>query len=77
MVFSDVPGSINGGIGPAMDGSGHVTTYLEVPDLEGMLARVASPGGTNIMEPMQVPGVERVGRSATVELELKVRERER
>jgi uncharacterized protein len=55
MVFLDAPGSINGGIGPARDGSGHVTFYLEVPDLEGMLARITSLGGATIMEPRQVP----------------------
>jgi predicted enzyme related to lactoylglutathione lyase len=56
MVFPDAPGSINGGIGPAMDGStGHVTFYLEVPDLEAMLDKIGSLGGATVLPPMQVP----------------------
>lgn len=49
-------GSINGGIGYAMDGgAGHVTFYVAVPDLEAALSKIESLGGTTVMEPSEVP----------------------
>lgn len=49
-------GGIDGGIGSAMDGSaGHVTFYVEVPDLESALSKIASLGGSTVMEPSEVP----------------------
>lgn len=50
MVFPDSPGSINGGIGQAMDDSGHVTFYLEVPHLGEMLAKIGTLGGSTVMK---------------------------
>jgi predicted enzyme related to lactoylglutathione lyase len=48
---------IGGGIGPAEGGSpGHVTFYVEVPDVEAALAKAESLGGSRKMGPMDVPG---------------------
>jgi predicted enzyme related to lactoylglutathione lyase len=47
---------INGGIGAAMeDGEGHVTFYVEVPDLEEALSKIESLGGSTVMGPTEVP----------------------
>jgi uncharacterized protein len=50
---------IGGGIGGMPEGTpGHVTFYVEVPDVEAALAR-AQIGGTRVMGPSEVqPGVE-------------------
>ncbi|MEX1141597.1 MAG: VOC family protein [Thermoleophilaceae bacterium] len=48
---------IGGGIGalPAdQDQSGHVTVYIEVPDVEAALAKAESLGGTRVMGPHEV-----------------------
>jgi uncharacterized protein len=49
---------IGGGIGAAPPGSaGHVTFYIQVPDLDATLAMVGSLGGKTVMPPMEVaPG---------------------
>jgi predicted enzyme related to lactoylglutathione lyase len=47
---------IGGGIGPAQDGDGHVTFYVEVPDVEEALQRAESLGGRRVMGPMDVMG---------------------
>ncbi len=45
---------IGGGIGPGPEGyGGHVTFYVEVPDVEASLAQAESLGGTRMMGPMQ------------------------
>ena len=47
---------IGGGIGGAPEGyPGHVTFYVEVPDVEAALAKAESLGGTRTMGPDQVP----------------------
>jgi predicted enzyme related to lactoylglutathione lyase len=47
---------IAGGIGGGMDGyDGHVTFYVEVPDIDDALARAESLGGSRRMGPDQVP----------------------
>ena len=47
---------INGGIGQAMDGgTGHVTFYVEVPDLEEALSKIEGLGGSTVMGPTEVP----------------------
>jgi predicted enzyme related to lactoylglutathione lyase len=49
-------GGINGGIGATPDGSaGHVTFYVEVPDLEATLSKIESLGGSTVMGPEDVP----------------------
>ena len=48
---------IGGGIGGAPEGyPGHVTFYVEVPDVEAALAKAESLGGARMMGPGQVPG---------------------
>jgi predicted enzyme related to lactoylglutathione lyase len=51
---------IAGGIGGAPEGyAGHVTFYVEVPDVAAALAQAEKLGGRRIMEPAEVaPGVE-------------------
>jgi predicted enzyme related to lactoylglutathione lyase len=49
---------IGGGIGPAFEGSnGHVTFYVEVPDVDAALAKAAELGGTRVFGPDEVPGM--------------------
>jgi uncharacterized protein len=46
---------IGGGIGAGPDGyDGHVTVYVEVPDVEAALAQAESLGGTRMMGPDEV-----------------------
>jgi uncharacterized protein len=46
---------IGGGVGQGPDGySGHVTFYVEVPDVEAALAKAESLGGTRMMGPDKV-----------------------
>ncbi len=48
---------IGGGVGTAPEGyDGHVTFYVEVPDVEAALAKAESLGGKRMMGPDQVPG---------------------
>jgi uncharacterized protein len=49
---------IGGGVGQAPDGyEGHLTFYVEVPDVEATLANAESLGGKRIMGPDEVPGM--------------------
>jgi predicted enzyme related to lactoylglutathione lyase len=53
---------IGGGIGAAPEGyDGHVTFYVEVPDVEAALARAESLGGTRMMGPETVMDVVELG----------------
>ena len=48
---------IGGGVGPGPEGyEGHVTFYIEVPDVEAALAKAESLGGKRMMGPDEVPG---------------------
>src|SRR5918996_4302576 len=50
---------IGGGIGPAPEGyAGHVTFYVEVPDVEAALAKAESLGGKRLFGPDKVPGTD-------------------
>jgi predicted enzyme related to lactoylglutathione lyase len=50
---------IGGGVGGGPEGyDGHVTVYVEVPDIEEALARAESLGGSRVMGPENVGGVE-------------------
>lgn len=52
------PDGIGGGIGSAPEGyPGHVTFYVQVPDVEAALAQAESMGGSRMMGPDEVPGV--------------------
>lgn len=52
------PDGIGGGIGVAPDGyDGHVTFYVEVPDVGAALEQAESHGGGRMMGPDEVPDV--------------------
>ena len=53
---------IGGGIGPAPEGyPGHVTFYVEVPDVEAALAKAERLGGTRMMGPEKVMDTIEIG----------------
>jgi predicted enzyme related to lactoylglutathione lyase len=53
---------IGGGVGQSPEGyDGHVTFYIEVPDVEAALAKAESLGGTRMMGPEQVMETIEVG----------------
>ena len=55
---NDAGAGIGGGIGTAPDGyAGHVTFYVEVPDVEAALARAEELGGTRMMGPAEMTDV--------------------
>ena len=46
---------IGGGVGQGPDGyEGHVTFYVEVPDVEAALAKAEGLGGARVMGPEQI-----------------------
>ena len=48
---------IGGGVGPGPEGyDGHVTFYVEVPDVEAALAKAESLGGSRMMGPEKIMG---------------------
>ena len=47
---------INGGVGAAQGGQGHVTFYVEVEDPAAALEKISGLGGRTVQEPMDVPG---------------------
>ncbi len=55
MVHFDGTG-IDGGIGKAPAGPGHVTFYVSVADLAAALSQVEHLGGKTVQPPMQLPG---------------------
>ena len=56
---NDEGAGIGGGVGGGPEGyDGHVTFYIEVPDVEAALAKAESLGGTRIMGPDAVPGTD-------------------
>jgi uncharacterized protein len=53
--LSDDGVGIGGGVGQGPEGyEGHVTFYIEVPDVEAALAKAKDLGGTRVMGPMTV-----------------------
>jgi len=50
------PGGINGGVGPAKDGSKRVSIYARVEDLQATLDRAERLGAQTILPPSEVPG---------------------
>ena len=52
----DGGGGIDGGIGKAPQGPGHVTFYVGVEDTQAALEQVERLGGKTIQPPVQVPG---------------------
>jgi predicted enzyme related to lactoylglutathione lyase len=51
-----IPGGI--AASPTPDYAGHVTFYVEVPDVEAALAKAESLGGTRVFGPGAVPGTD-------------------
>ena len=50
---------IGGGVGGGMEGyEGHVTFYVEVPDIEAALQKAESLGGKRMMGPDSPPGAQ-------------------
>ena len=47
---------IGGGVAGYPEGPGHVTFYVEVPDVEATLAQAEALGGSRVMGPDEVPG---------------------
>jgi uncharacterized protein len=47
---------IGGGVGGVEGDAGHVTFYVEVPDIEAALAKGERLGGKRLMGPDEVPG---------------------
>ena len=53
---------IGGGVGTAPEGyDGHVTFYVEVPDVEAALAKAESLGGTRVMGPETIMDMVELG----------------
>ncbi len=53
---------IGGGVGQSPEGySGHVTFYIEVPDVEAALAKAESLGGSRMMGPDKVMDTIEIG----------------
>jgi predicted enzyme related to lactoylglutathione lyase len=62
MVHPQANGGIDGGIGGGMEGyEGHVTFYVEVPDVEAALGKIETLGGRRVMGPEDVPGGPTIG----------------
>ena len=56
--LSDEGIGIGGGVGVGPDGyDGHLTFYVQVPDVEAALAKAEELGGTRVMGPDEVPGM--------------------
>jgi uncharacterized protein len=56
MVHLKEDGGIDGGIGKAPEGPGHVTFYIGVQDLQAALGQVERLGGKTVQPPVQIPG---------------------
>lgn len=61
MVYPQGEQGLNGGIGAGMDPTqSYVSVYVGVPNLEEMLSKIQSLGGSTMMPPMQVPNGPRI-----------------
>jgi len=56
MVRIKEAGGIDGGIGKAPQGSGHVTFYVSVNDPQAALDQVSRLGGQTVQPPIAIPG---------------------
>ena len=56
MVHLKEGGGIDGGIGKALEGPGHVTFYVGVDDARATLAQIERLGGKTIQQPTEIPG---------------------
>ena len=48
---------INGGVGAAAEGDGHVTFYVNVPDINAHLEKIEKLGGRTVMGREEIDGV--------------------
>ena len=55
MVETGTQRGINGGVGPSQDGGKRVSVYVQVEDLEIVLAKAEKLGGKTILPPSKVP----------------------
>jgi uncharacterized protein len=55
MVQGKAAGGIDGGIGKAPQGPGHVTFYVAVDDLQAALEQIERLGGKTIQPPVHIP----------------------
>jgi predicted enzyme related to lactoylglutathione lyase len=68
MAHPGAESGINGGIGSSMGGgTGHVTFYVAVPDLEAALSKIEDLGGSTVMGPEDVPEGPRIAMFADPE----------
>lgn len=56
MVHFDGTGGIDGGIGKAPEGPGHVTFYVGVEDPGAALDQIERLGGKTVQPPTEIPG---------------------
>jgi predicted enzyme related to lactoylglutathione lyase len=56
MVYLKAAGGIDGGIGKAPQGPGHVTFYVGVDDPQAALEHIQQSGGKTVQPPTQIPG---------------------
>jgi hypothetical protein len=56
MVDTGSPRSIHGGVGASQDGGNRVSVYVEVEDLDAVLAKAEKFGGKTVLPPSQVLG---------------------
>jgi uncharacterized protein len=58
---------INGGVGGTDQGEGHVTFYVQVPDITAHLEKAESLGGRTVMGREEIPGMVTLGMLADPE----------
>lgn len=56
MMVKPEKGGIAGGVGASQNGASSVAVYVDVPDVNGYLAKVEQAGGKTAMPPMELPG---------------------
>lgn len=56
MVHQKETGGIDGGIGRAPEGPGHVTFYIGVEDAQAVLEKIEKLGGKTVQPPVSIPG---------------------
>jgi uncharacterized protein len=56
MVRAKEAGGIDGGIGKAPQGAGHVTFYVSVEDAQAALDQIERLGGRTVQPPTKIPG---------------------
>lgn len=57
LVDTGVEGAIRGGVGPAQDGPGHVTFYVQVGDPQACLDKAERLGGKTVVPVTEIPNM--------------------